>query len=218
MAETVSSFNVTTSTRKSGQWKLVAGLAAVLIFLVAFSGSEEEPDEHTEATSDTSAPAGSDNLATSSASSASREILWPEVPLEFLLTNNPFRPEVPEPENAASGSDDDVPSGTLDSNTPSSDAAPVGIDTATAEEVTSLGMNPASPPDQVATPRISSTPMPESGMTVQMLFHSARRKAAIIDNQIYHEGDNVKGFVIASIARDGVTLRPAETQQQPPGE
>ncbi|MDA1231258.1 MAG: hypothetical protein O2856_10835 [Planctomycetota bacterium] len=214
MAETVNSINVTASTPKSGQWKLVAGLVAVLILLFAFSGSEEEPDEHHEATSDTSASAGSDSAASSSASSASREVLWPEVPLEFLLTHNPFHPEVPEPEIAATD-DDDVLFDTVDSNIPAPDATPVGIDTATAEEVASMGTNPSIPADQVATQKTSATPMPQSEMTVQLLFQSARGKAAMIDNKIYHEGDRVNGFEIASIAHDGVTLRLAETQLQP---
>lgn len=179
MAETLSSINVTASTRKSGQYKLIAGLAAALIFLFAFSGSEEEPVEHHEAASDMSAAAGSDSAATSNASSPSREIFWPEIPLEFLLTHNPFHSEVPRPENPAIAAQ--IPAG------------------------------------GVATKNTSSTSMPQPDMTVQMLFQSARGKAAMIDNQIYHEGDRVKGFEIASITQAGVTLRRTETPLQPPG-
>ena len=215
MAEVLNSSKITTSAGKLGQWKFVAGLAAVFVVLFALGGEDEETADLSDTTSAPTASAGSEVSATSGNSSARREILWPEVPLEFLLTHNPFHPDFPEPQGAVTAAESDGVAA-VRFNTPPGDVVPPDMATAPNENIAQIDANPSMSPHPVMTRKNPAVTMTPPDMKVQMILRSAGGKAAMIDNRIYHEGDHINGFEVASIAQDGVTLRLVQvTETQP---
>ena len=90
MAETATPGILTATKSKSGQWKILIPLVGILVFLNAYGGEEDDSEKETAAQSASS----SDTSARPHAQAVRRDISWPEVPQEFLLTNNPFHPDV----------------------------------------------------------------------------------------------------------------------------
>ena len=182
MAETATHGILTATKSKPGQWKILIPLVGVLVFLNAYGGEEDDSEKETAAQSASS----SDTSARPHAQAVRRDISWPEVPLEFLLTNNPFHPDV----------DDVAEDDTTD---------------AQSEEVSSSGGGRNAPPvaDLAMAKSGAMTAHSMAGKKVTMVFRGAHGTGAMIDGKVYHEGDRIGKFEIVRIARDGVTLRPA---------
>ena len=193
MAETVKSGILTAKKSKPGQWKFLVPLIGILVFLNAYGGEEEHSDKNAADPPESSI----DPPLTHHAEGAKRDIAWPEVPLEFLLTNNPFHAqeddaaEITEPDGHT-----EILSPESDQNLPPDDIPVVS--------------RPLPAADIATTQVASVAPTPLAEKKVSMVISSARGTAAMIDGKIYYEGDRIGEFAIVSIARDGVTLRPAE--------
>ena len=193
MAETAKSGILTAKKSKPGQWKMIVPLIGMLVFLNAYGGEEEDSDKNAVAPLESSM----DPSLTHYAEGVRRDIAWPEVSLEFLLMNNPFHAQEDEAAEIAE------PDGHTETLSPESDQNFPPDD---------MPVVSSSPPvtDMATTPVASVAPNPLAENKVSMVISSARVKAAMIDGKIYYEGDRIGEFAIVSIARDGVTLRPAE--------
>lgn len=193
MAETAKSGILTAKKSKPGQWKFILPLVGILALLNVYGGEEEDNDKNVVAP-----PASStDPSSTHHAEAARRDIPWPEVPLEFLLTNNPFHAQADDAaENVVIDDEIETPSQGTEQNLPAEDMQ--------------VAFSPP-PVAEIAIPQVASVPSnPIAEKKVSMVIRSSRGTAAVIDGKIYYEGDRIGEFAIVGIARDGVTLRPAE--------
>lgn len=182
---------------KPGQWKLVGGLAAVLAFLM-FSGGDEETDEEL-APKPYVVPAATS--ATPEAVIARREITWPIVPLEFLLTNNPFQTNNQKLRM--------TPAAAVEQARLIAEAEAAAAAAAVAAEQTP----PTPTPEETAMAAARSAAELAQSLAdkkVSVVVVSSKEKTAIINGKIYHEGDRIGDFQIAAIRQDGVQLRPAD--------
>lgn len=192
MAEITVKSDDVSSKKKPGQWKVIAVLAAVLVLLNLAGGSDTED----EPPSELSDAAKNETLSPETTlASTRRQIQWPVVPSEFLMSHNPFRPD------ARQSPDSILPTELL-----SGDSAP-----AVSSEIAPAGTVAIA---QADSPTARSTvPLPTNlvGKPVRMVFRSARGTAAMIGDKIYHEGDRIEEYEVAAIAKSGVTLRLSAT-------
>ncbi len=191
MAEVVNVTHAKGAGRKPAQWKLVAGLAGVLMLLLAFGGGSEVDDESVAESLALTRPTGT---GTRGESSSQREIHWPMIPLDFLLTHNPFHPNsanrLQELTQAASMSD-------YGSNRNDSVA---GL--SSSGETLSPGFGASQTVEKLNLALLAAK-------KVKMIFRSPRGAAAIIDNRVYYEGNRIpdSNYVVVAITQNGVTLR-----------
>lgn len=204
MAESRKPGIVSASKSKSGQWKILSALAGLLFLLNAFGGSSDESEN----TSSDSAPvAGSQTLIpATNVDSLQRVIPWPEIPQEFLIANNPFRPVLPGPVSVVEQPPSTHQDGMEFRDEPSGGSHEIQLNASEHLAALTGALGPGNT-SQVMQSDLENT-------KVQMVFRSARGAAAIINDTIYNEGDRIKQYEVASISADGVTLRIVEFPPQ----
>ncbi len=197
MAESRKSGIVSSSKSKPGQWKTLAALAGVLFLLNVLGGASDEP-ENTPA--DAAQVAGGQSLTEApNTGSLQREIPWPVIAQEFLIANNPFRPALP-------GLVPDV----VQAPSVYQDGVEIREESSGGSHEIDLNDSEHPAASNGAPGPVDSSQAVQSDLSsnkVQMVFRSARGAAAIINDTIYHEGDRIEEYEVASISANGVTLR-----------
>lgn len=202
VARTISADTV--AKRKSGQKKLIAGLAVALLLLnlPAKKDAAETQDAPTPESAAESQPADS-----TAARPPVREIAWPEVPLDFLLTNNPFR--------SASAVEQNQPSETDQSSAESQRGLLADSDGNSDDRRESRPVQDAATSVNLDSAQPFTAESELAGSKLQLIFRSARGRAVMIDGRVYNEGDQFGQYEVARIGPDRVTLRRDSLTAQP---
>ena len=118
---------------------------------------------------------------------AKRKIDWPTYELSEVIRANPFEPD----------------RGQLASSI--AEAGSVGSESPAAQATAALGSRVAAP-----VPQLNAGKYP-----VKMVFYSSRGSAALIGDEIVHEGDIIEDMKIVKISDLGVTLQPLPKSKRP---
>lgn len=164
---------------QAGLWVAAAALAGLLVFYHAFGSSE---DEQTQLTATAAALAVKSQPITKNIERPT--IQWPEVKLNDLIDNNPFNPRR-SLERAIHGTEEDQ------------------AEIQFVQQQLGNSRSAKRKQQEAIAKRLAS-----DQWKVRLLLNGRHGTAALIGERVVNVGDEIDGFKVVGIQRDGVELQP----------